>query len=71
MSSNVAGVNLSGTALPAGNSHTGNNITICVNVYRSCRSLVARMLVWEIVKMINVSESFNSQRKEDSCETDW
>ena len=29
-SSNVVGVNLSGTALPAANSQTGNDIKICV-----------------------------------------
>ena len=53
-SSNVVGVTLSGTALPAANSHTENNIKICVNVYSSCLSLVARiMLLWETVKMIN------------------
>ena len=35
-SSNIVGVNLSGTALPAANSHNGNNMKICVNVYSSC-----------------------------------
>ena len=44
-SSNVVGVNLSGTALPAANSHTGNNIKICVNVNSSCLSLVASIML--------------------------